>query len=246
MQIKAFIIHLHRAADRRAQVNHLCQQLPIEADIIEAVDNKNLSEQEMTRVYQRRLHKPYYPFTLSRNEIACFLSHRKTWQAIVDQGLDAGFVLEDDVALTTDFAACFASAQAMLQQKPDCFIRFPFRDREEGEIIAQTDHVKILRPRYIGLGMVAQIVSREAAKKLLKTTEEFDRPVDTFAQMNWITGVDMLSLQPGGVVEISRELGGSTIKNKKGLFDRLSREVLRPLYRSRLRTKIDQMSKKSG
>lgn len=246
MQIKAFIIHLHRATDRRAQVNALSQQLPVSTEVIDAVDNKNLSEQEIARAYHRHLHKPSYPFTLSRNEIACFLSHRKAWQAIVDQQLDAGFILEDDVALTADFAACFATAQTMLQQKPDCFIRFPFRDREEGELVLIQDNVKVLRPRHIGLGMVAQIVSREAALKLLQITQQFDRPVDTFAQMNWITNVDMLTLQPGGVAEISRDLGGSTIKNKKGLFDKLSREILRPLYRSRLRKKIDSLSKKFG
>ncbi|MFK4824360.1 glycosyltransferase family 25 protein [Paenochrobactrum sp. BZR 588] len=246
MQIKAFIIHLHRATDRRGQVDYLRQQLPVATEILDAVDNKDLSEQDIAHAYQRRLHKPYYPFPLSRNEIACFLSHRKAWQAIVDQNLDAGFVLEDDVALTTDFEPSFAVAQKILQQQPDCFIRFPFRDREEGEIVVHDSNVKVLRPRHIGLGMVAQIVSRQAAIKLLQATEQFDRPVDTFAQMNWITGVDMLSLKPGGVAEISRDLGGSTIKNKKGLFDKLKREILRPLYRSRLRKKIDSLPKTTG
>ncbi|MGU3574511.1 glycosyltransferase family 25 protein [Brucellaceae bacterium C25G] len=246
MQIKAFIIHLQRATDRRVQVEHLRDQLPVETEIIEAVDNQNLSDQDISGVYHRALHKPAYPFTLSRNEIACFLSHRKAWQAIVDQNLDAGFVVEDDIALTTDFGKCFATAQEMLTQKDDCFIRFPFRDREEGDVIFTDSDVKVLRPRHVGLGMVAQLVSRQAALKLLKNTVVFDRPVDTFAQMNWITQVDMLTLQPGGVAEISRDLGGSTIKNKKGLLDKLKREILRPRYRSQLRKKINSLPKFSG
>jgi GR25 family glycosyltransferase involved in LPS biosynthesis len=243
MQIKAFIIHLQRAADRRSQVEHLRQKLPVETDIIDAVDNKILTEQDIARAYQRHLHKPHYPFALSRNEIACFLSHRKAWQSIIDQNLDAGFILEDDVALTNEFTSCFATAQKALQQNPDCFIRFPFRDREDGDIVMIENNVKVLRPRHIGLGMVAQLVSYEAAVKLLKATEQFDRPVDTFAQMGWITKVDMLTLQPGGVEEISRDLGGSTIKNKKSLFDKLKREILRPRYRRQLRNKIDSLPK---
>lgn len=229
-RIKAFIIHLERATERREQVAALMSQLPVPAESITAVDAKQLSDTEVDQVYKRRLHKPTYPFRLSRNEIACFLSHRKTWQAIIDQNLDAALVLEDDVALTADFPAAFAAASTVIADAG--LVRLPFRsDRETGNIILARDPVKVIRPVPVGLGMVAQLISRDAAQILLNATKTFDRPVDTFAQMNWITGLQPLSVIPGGVAEISAQLGGSTLKQRRSLAHKLYRELMRPLYR---------------
>ncbi|WP_439273609.1 glycosyltransferase family 25 protein [Pseudochrobactrum sp. HB0163] len=229
-QIKAFIIHLERASERRRQVEALQAQLPLPAHIINAVDAQNLSDDDIAAVYKPRLHKPYYPFRLSRSEIACFLSHRKSWQAIIDQNLDGAFVFEDDVALTDDFPDAFAAALDTLDQGK--LIRLPFRaDRETGKTIYQNRSTKIIRPVPAGLGMVAQLISRDAASILLEKTRYFDRPVDTFAQMTWITGLHPLSVIPGGVQEISSNLGGSTLKQRRSLTHKLHRELMRPFYR---------------
>lgn len=230
LQIKAFIIHLERATERAEQVAKLISQLPVPAEIITAVDAKQLSDAQADCAYKPRLHKPTYPFQLSRNEIACFLSHRKTWQAIIDQNIDAALVLEDDVALTANFPAAYAAACAVITEGG--LVRLPFRaDRETGETVLNSGSVQVIRPVPVGLGMVAQLISREAAQVLLKTTEQFDRPVDTFAQMHWVTGLRPLSVIPGGVAEISAQLGGSTLKQRRSLAHKLHRELMRPFYR---------------
>ncbi|MBC2884443.1 glycosyltransferase family 25 protein [Ochrobactrum sp. CM-21-5] len=234
MNIKAFIIHLERAVDRRPQVDKLARALPVKTEILQAVDSRALKDDEIAHVYKRHLHAPRYPFALSKNEIACFMSHRKAWQAIVDQKLDAGFIVEDDIALTNTFEKAFQAAVNHLE--PGGFIRFTFRDdREHGREVFRNDNTRIIIPNPIGLGMVAQLVSYDAAKKLLAVTGRFDRPVDTTVQMRWVTGVRPLSVIPGGVKEISSELGGTTIQHKKSFSDKLAREILRPLYRMRVR-----------
>lgn len=96
------------------------------------------------------------------------------------------------------------------------------------------DEAKVIRPERVGLGMVAQLVSREAAIRLLKATETFDRPVDTMVQMDWVLHLEPLAVLPGGVSEISSTLGGSNIKRKAKISDKLAREVLRPLYRAKV------------
>lgn len=233
--VKAFIIHLERASDRQPQVEELVRKLPVETEVVKAVDGRTLDAQTITRVYRRSVHTPRYPFQLSTNEIACFLSHRKAWQAIVDQGLDAGLVLEDDVELTSEFAAAYSAACKVLQS--DSFIRFPFRERESGRTVLTTESSRIIEPMPVGLGMVAQLVGRDAAQRLLSATEVFDRPVDTTAQMNWVTGLKPLSVLPGGVKEISVQLGGSTIQKSRSLPDKLKREILRPLYRWKIKSR---------
>ncbi|MCK4204335.1 glycosyltransferase family 25 protein [Brucella pituitosa] len=234
MNIKAFIIHLTRATDRKPQVDKLIHELPVKTEVIDAVDSRTLTDAEIGRVYKHKLHAPRYPFELSKNEIACFLSHRKAWQAIVDQQLDAGFVIEDDIELTDVFNAAFHAVSNHFE--PGSFVRFTFRDdRENGREVFRNNEVRIIIPNPIGLGMVAQLVSFDAAKKLLAITERFDRPVDTTIQMRWVTDLQPLAVIPGGVKEISAQLGGTTIQHKKSLSDKLKREIMRPIYRMRVR-----------
>ncbi len=234
MNIKAFIIHLERAKDRKPQVERLIHELPLKAEVIKAIDSRTLADSEISRVYKRKLHTPRYPFVLSKNEIACFLSHRKAWQAIVDKQLDAGFVIEDDIELTPIFSTAFRAVSNHFA--PGSFIRFTFRDdREQGREVFRDENIRIIIPNPIGLGMVAQLVSYDAAIKLLALTEQFDRPVDTMVQMRWVTDLQPLAVIPGGVKEISAELGGTTIQHKKSFSDKLTREILRPIYRMRVR-----------
>jgi GR25 family glycosyltransferase involved in LPS biosynthesis len=231
--IRAFIIHLERARDRLPQVERLAAKLPVPSEIIEAVDGRTLTAAEIESVYRPRLQKPYYPFAMSMGEIACFLSHRKVWAAIVAQGVDAGLIFEDDVEIDDHFHAALAAAKACL--KPGAFIRFPFRmGKEHGKCVLSQGETNVIQPQRVGLGMVAQLVSRDAAIRLLEATSTFDRPVDTTVQMSWFTRVSPLAVLPGGVREISPQLGGSTIKSHKTLMERLSREVLRPLYRAKI------------
>lgn len=212
------------------QVDLLRQTLPVPTDVVDAVDARNLTEDDIRRVYKRALHAPRYPFELNIREVACFLSHRKAWQAIVDQKLDAGLVLEDDVALTPDFAKAYAAAAEFV--RPGDFIRFPFRPhREQGPEVFVAENARILKAEPVGLGMVMQLVGHEAAKQLLAVTETFDRPVDTTLQMNWVTGLSPIAVVPGGVKEVSSQLGGSTIQQTKPLLEKLKREILRPVYR---------------
>lgn len=239
--IKAFIIHLSRSKDRQQQVDLLSQTLPVPTDVVDAVDARNMTEVDVQLVYKPGLHAPRYPFALNIREVACFLSHRKAWQAIVDQKLTAGLVLEDDVALTPDFANAYAVAAGFI--RPEDFIRFPFRPhRENGLEIFAADNARILQAKPVGLGMVMQLVGHDAAKRLLAVTETFDRPVDTTLQMNWITGLSPLAVVPGGVREVSSQLGGSTIQQQKPLLEKLRREILRPIYRMR----VDAYSRREG
>jgi len=231
--IRGFVVHLDRARDRMPQVERLMAKLPVPSEIVEAIDGSRLTEAEIDQVYRRRLHKPSYPFSMSFGEIACFLSHRKAWAAIVEQNIDAGLIFEDDVEIDDSFHAAFAAAKACF--KPGAFIRFPFRmGKEHGTSILTQGQINVIQPTRIGLGMVAQLVSRDAAIRLLQATAFFDRPVDTMVQMSWLTHVTPLAVLPGGVHEISSQLGGSTIKSHKTLLEKLSREVLRPLYRARI------------
>ncbi|MEP9374197.1 glycosyltransferase family 25 protein [Mesorhizobium sp. KR1-2] len=232
MIVKALVIHLARAEQRKEHVKKLAAELPFPLEIIEAVDGKLLPDEAIEKFCRPRLYRPTYPFALNRNEIACFLSHRRAWQAIVDQNLDAALIMEDDAAPIAPFSDGLELALTNIEREG--FIRFPFRDgRESGRLVARSGDVSLIEPVCAGLGMVTQLVSRDAAARLLKATETVDRPVDVLLQMPWVTGVVARSVVPGGIREISPTLGGSTLKPKRQI-SKLKRELLRPIYRARI------------
>lgn len=230
MDIKTYIIHLERATDRKPQVEYLCAAFPKRASIVNAVNSKTLSMDDIGR-YEQNLFRPHYPFELRDTEIACFLSHRKAWQNIASGNDDYALIVEDDVQLNTEIfevALGIATAQA----NTTSFIRFPKTDREIPKSSAPSGaEARIFHPKIIGLGMQLQLVGRDAAKTLLDWTATFDRPVDTLLQLNWLSGVNLETIIPSGVSEIDDRLGGSTIGSKLSIAEKLRREPARFLYR---------------
>ncbi|MBA3449219.1 MAG: glycosyltransferase family 25 protein [Pseudaminobacter sp.] len=236
MRAQAFIIHLGRAEKRRPQVDALRATLPLPVQIIDAVDGQALGDDEIKAVYRRDLHRPRYPFELRKAEIGCFLSHRKAWRAIVEQDLDAGLIVEDDVEAD---GALFRRVLdlALENVRPSDVIRFPYRSHtDKGARVAGDESAMLVEPAHVGLGMQMQLVGRQAAAELLKATAVFDRPVDTTIQMRWLTNARILAARPACIRQIGHLLGGSVVQKKaKPPAEILSREIRRALYRLRLR-----------
>jgi GR25 family glycosyltransferase involved in LPS biosynthesis len=237
MRIEGFVIHLARAVQRRPQVETLRGALPMPVHIVDAVDGRAMTPAETAAVCRPRLYRPRYPFALGAGEIGCFLSHRKAWREIVERGLDAGLIVEDDVAVDTEtFSRLLELVRTVAG--PGDFIRFPQKLRgETGPVIASGDGgLSIIEPATPAFGMVMQIVGRDAAARLLELTETFDRPVDAVLQMRWLHGLRILSARPTVTTEISRELGGTLAQSsRKSLYGTLAREIRRPLYRGAVR-----------
>jgi GR25 family glycosyltransferase involved in LPS biosynthesis len=233
---KAFILHLERAAQRRPQVELLRSALPFASDIIAATDGALLTQQQVDAVYVRQLHRPRFSHPLNRAEIGAFLSHRAAWRRIVDEGLDYALVFEDDAAIDAEaFARTCAFARETRSLWDYALAPAP-RTRIAGTVLAEQSGLALIRPKNPPLRAIAQFVSNDAAHKLLAATAKFDRPIDTFLQMDWVTGVELLALKPSGVEEVSGALGGSTIQRKSmGLGEKIRHEVARPIYRAQLR-----------
>jgi len=231
-----FVIHLDRATARKKQVDALCDASPFPVKVVSAIDARDpyCPESEVWGVYQPDLFIPRYPYALRDSEVACFRSHRKCWNMVLDHDLDAALILEDDVEIDrSGFAAALDLAMSVIADGD--FIRFPYKRREdEGQEIARNGDIVLRRPREVALGMQAQIVTRGAAIKLTAATRVFDRPVDCLLQMPWVHGVRVLSVWPSGISERSSDLGGSTIAHKTMGWSKIKREIQRPLYRYRL------------
>ncbi len=229
----SLIIHMSSATARRANVDRLLEDLP-NAAAIEAVDGRDPDQTQGVEVQDGDMFSPRYPFPLRPAEIGVFLSHRKCWQMIVDEGWDFAVIAEDDLAVDP---GPFAQALQIITDhaNPDSYVRMPFKQREKPTLIVAEEHgLQFFLPKVIGLHLACQVVGRVAAERLLSVTERFDRPVDTFLQMHWITGQPVHTMWPCGVREVGGQIGGSTIQTKKPGGSKLSRELRRFQYRAKV------------
>lgn len=236
--MKSYIVHLQRAIARKDRVAYLKSNLPGDVYTLDAIDGQTLTETARAS-YEPKLYRPHYPFGLRDSEIACFHSHRKAWQTIVETGDEFALLAEDDIVLdSTVFECAFDLAKQHIS--PDRYIRFPIVQREfAASPIARAGEVDIVKPDIIGLGMHLQLIGRNYAEALLKKTEKFDRPVDTFLQMHWVTNQTPLSVYPSGVSEQDASIGGSMIGKKMRIREKIHHEIMRPIYRrsiSKIRT----------
>lgn len=233
--MKTFVIHLERATARRQQVDHIIQHTP-NAEVLPACDGSALSTEERDAIYPgTALFRPRYPFDLSNGEIGCFESHKAAWRKIVAEKLEYALIVEDDVHVDpSTFEPALELATKYAGQWG--YAQFQVRPVEDATRIQEgRDGVWITRSRIIPLRTSAQLVSHEAAQKLLSVSEQIDRPVDAFLQMRWATGVEITCMVPSGVSDRTAETGGSTLSKKRGILDELKVTLPRLQYRRAIR-----------
>ncbi|UWQ18477.1 glycosyltransferase family 25 protein [Jannaschia sp. M317] len=230
----AFVIHLARAQARRAQVARLLADLPIPAEVLDAVDGRAAPPEVLAPYDPSVAHRPRYPFALAPGEIACFLSHRAAWAQAVARDLSGVLLIEDDAGLDPE---TFARALAMAEAHPGTgFTQFQTRAPGPGPVLARDREVTLSAPPLVPLRTTCNLYSRAACERLLKVSARFDRPLDVFLQMHWVTGIRPQVVWPSGISEVSEAVGGTTIQNKgRGAWDRLHREVQRPLFRAAMK-----------
>jgi GR25 family glycosyltransferase involved in LPS biosynthesis len=233
LRLEAFVISLRSATGRHAQVARTRGALEIPSSVIDAVDGRRMAPSQLREVYRRGLHNPRFPFELSPAEIGTFLSHRLAWSRIVDSGLDAGLVLEDDIELVEpSFGRALDAAVAALGTYQ--LVRLSCRSPCSSGDGAARVRVPLLPP----LGNTSQLVRHDAARRLLELSEQIDRPVDTFEQMTWLHGLRVAIVEPSGVREVSAGLGGTTIhRADRGTLARIMRNPVRACYRARARVR---------
>ena len=233
--IKCFIIHLKRAHKRKSFVDDIIKNVPIDSEIINAVDGKILSKKDIDNILSyNKIYNPKYPFKINSGEIGCFLSHRKAWKKIVEQKLDAGLILEDDIRISPfTFNKSFNFSLKNIQKYK--YIQFQVRENKRKSTIIQTENeLELLYPVPTQLRTSAQLVSFEAAVELLNKTKKIDRPVDTTLQMFWETKIKCYCVNKSGISDHTLEAGGSTLVQKNHSKLKLLRNIKRFVYRIKI------------
>lgn len=95
------IVSLERSG-RRERIAEVMSQHGVDFSFVDAIDAHCFEDGELARIYDDAAARLRYGWSLTRGEVACFLSHRLLWQRVVNSGRSV-IALEDDALLDPAF-----------------------------------------------------------------------------------------------------------------------------------------------
>lgn len=242
MQPPIYVINLPRSQDRAKNMRQRLEALGLCFRFIEAVDGQKLSSEERQR-YDPRPRRSIGAADLLDTEIACVLSHRKAWQTLLDEGAPFALILEDDVLLSQDTPRILAELSSIMQQTE--LLRFcGLRRRSAMGVKPFLENWQLVIHFTGPNGSQGYALSRKGAERLLRCSERFFEPLDTFIDMRWRTGLKTLSLLPWPVTEEPQAAASSTISQARRDLQVKARQSA--TWRQSLRRNLAKLGRSTG
>lgn len=228
----SILVVTHEKSPRRAAVMAHLAELGVQHEITPAIFPEGESPWSPCYDHEERLRRLGYPMT--RGEVGCFLAHRKAWQTIVERGLPAALVMEDDAWLGQGAREALGEIAHALGERA-MFARLVTEPRPPFRPWVDLGGYGCLGyPVRPGNLTVAYVVTRTGAASLLRASERFWCPVDDFMNLEVAHGVVGMHLEPplaehrdGGTSLIGRRS-----KPPMGLGPKVLRELRRAWHKS--------------
>ncbi|RHJ94906.1 glycosyltransferase family 25 protein [Parabacteroides bouchesdurhonensis] len=203
--VKTYIMNLKDSIERREHALREVAKYPfMDAEIVDAINGKQLNDEEIDRVFDIKKFKRRYGRLPVKGEIGCTLSHRKCYHYLLSTDEPYALILEDDVSFISPEDTEFVIKQGvkLLEEgKTDIVLFIPMlflcnRPRKINEKYA-------VYPVYKAYEACAYLINRKGVKRLLKDK----RPglvADDFEYMNW-HGIRIKSIYPNIAVGFSTQ-----------------------------------------
>jgi glycosyl transferase family 25 len=210
---KIYVISVHDAHRRRENVRAQLSDATVDWEIIDAIRSDSAAVIDLLEKScdSKKWHKP-----LQSGEIACYLSHRKVWQKMLDEGIERALILEDDFQLTMPVDEIMA---LLHEFRTDFDIVKLHGKPKRSRSIEECLHGRELYGWHQAFSVtgitVAQWVNARALPRLMAKAEQIERPIDMDIKHHWEYPLTVYHLIPEVVKEVSHQLGGSSIKNRK-------------------------------
>lgn len=179
--MRAYIISLPLAAQRRSRIADLIGG-HIAYDFVDAIAGKDIAD-----IAREVCPNPYvarFRRSLSLNEIACCLSHRKALQRFLENGDDYGLILEDDAYVAPEV---FDKVKGLVAAMPDFdILKIGGWSSIAGFEVAALGGMKIYAAAKLSVGAHAYIVSRRGAARLTESIVPVRDQYDTFLRNAYV------------------------------------------------------------
>jgi glycosyl transferase family 25 len=191
LNLQTIVISLLRSPQRREKARSELSKTNLNWDFLDAVDGSKL--QSAPQEYDVKKVRRLLGFDMTANEIGCFLSHKKSWQACVDNNLPT-LIFEDDFILLPHFEK---TLQVLLTEFDDwSLIRLQGLAATQHRVIKQIDDISIVKNDEDPLGATAYLVKPDAAKVLIQHAKDIYEPLDHFLEHEKKHGIEMLAVKP--------------------------------------------------
>jgi glycosyl transferase family 25 len=226
LTLQTLVISLLRSPQRREKAKLELSKTRLDWAFLDAVDGSQLTSPP--EEYLPAKVKRFLGFELTANEIGCYLSHKKAWQACVDNNLPT-LIFEDDFVLQQHFEQ---SLKILLEDFQEWeLVRLQALADSGFEVIKSFGNIQVVQNHSDPLGATAYIVKPSAAKVLIAHSRYIYEPLDHFLEHYEKHHIRFLALLPYPV-DISR--APTTIADRptdrkpiKGF-----RKIMRSVYRS--------------
>ena len=190
--IKTFVVNLKKDTQKKEHMLELCRQYDLQIEFIEAVYGKELSENEVVKLYCEQSSVSNIGRGLARGEIGCALSHKLIYEKMLKENIPSACILEDDVNFD-DGLLEVCRLENKFPKNWDLVLLghhgesrdSKTRDSFWGKYSLNNSYT-LVRPCEIGYGTYGYMISLSGAKKVLEHLNLIRLPIDS------ITGNDTL------------------------------------------------------
>lgn len=234
--IKTYVISLADETKRRQHVLAECARYHIDAELVDAVDMRQVTQAEIERLSYRLTHlKSKRQRWLKTGELGCALSHHAVYQKMIEEKHDYALVLEDDVQWIADPSPLLDSqvlnsiaqqysfdilimgyVRTLPSQLAYYYRRVPLKNRAIYHINDKVWYFGTPWEQY-ACGTVAYIISQSGAQKMLQITAKPHTSADDWLYFERQCGVRVLHSRPIFALEELTQFE-STISQEKPNF----------------------------
>lgn len=180
-----------RSPDRRERATQELGKTNIEWQFLDAVDGKLLNFP--IPEYDDKKVEKLLGFRLMPGEIGAFLSHKKAWQACVDQNMPT-LIFEDDFILLPQFESVI---DYLLNNFQDWdLVRLQSLKDSAFTVIQDAGSFVIAENHSDALGCTAYLVKPTAAQKLIEYSVSIYEPIDHYIEHHSKHGLSFLAIRP--------------------------------------------------
>lgn len=187
--MRAYVINLARSVDRRTHITAELKKTGLDYEFIAAVDGRELELDDPALIDPSLPYlDPSLPVVdtgLAAGTAGAALSHLRVYNRIIDDGLDAALVLEDDMLLPDDVANLAEAIAAQLTGAEVALLSYdspePCKMGRDGSVRLPSGRVLALpidirQPRSAG----AYIITREACERMARSLLPIRIQADTW------------------------------------------------------------------
>jgi glycosyl transferase, family 25 len=211
----AFVINLAANTARMANAAAALNSQNISFERLDAVNGWELPEAEIIKVYDAERNRRDGKHPLVRPEIGCYLSHIECWKRIAEGDKPGGIVFEDDFSASEELAEILVQICGDGVRDWDVVKLFTFDDAPKVVKKRQLGRFRLIVPYRVPTCLIGYVLTQEAARRLVKRSVPFFRPVDEDMKFYWEKDLRVALVLPAPITVGDQQAVTGTIGNER-------------------------------